>query len=741
MVDFRFIHSHGIMENTLNLPGQAQSSTLSRIHEASAKFQRYKILLRRRWWFLLLTASIGVCVQALRITGRPQEFRSLAKLVAGGQMVANDNYTWREQQADFYGTIIETVESAEMKRRALERVRALHPDLKDSDVEIRVAQTKGSAIFNILATGSEPRYTKIFLDALLDEFIAFRQNIREQAQGKVLQQFLQEVVSKQKVMEERNDKLTKFSAANNVITINNSNNTAAQFLNNLQSQRESQRTMLAELKLALANVDAAMQSRERLLSSGTAATSGAVPVPSETAPPSGVKSESAPGGMGMTMAEQDYLRTKSKITELRTKLDSLQLQFKQQHPMVQDVSEELATQRALLNSYSQQIQEEMRAQMSDVERRVQVLDAQIIEKEKEALDLGAKLAQYKQLEEEGKAAKLSWEKMFEKVEQFTITANTSADYVGIQEPATVAAENVEDWVMPIVVGLVAGIGAGIIILLLFDRLDDRMNSFSEFQSLFPGEAVLGQVPEQRNRGDVALLSPNDDRHLYAEAFRNVRSSILFKNWQGKPPKTILITSAVPNEGKTTVTSNLAVTMALAGARVLLADCDLRRGGVSELFKLPATPGLSEALRGKLHWRDAVQETSTRNLDLLARGEVFDQTSEMLLSKTAEEMLKEMSEEYDYVIFDSAPVLVADDTASFAPKLDAVLFVVRMSSTMARLSGKALDLLYERQVNIGGVILNRSSSNLKEYTYYNYASYYYAPVKGAAASPEPAAVKS
>lgn len=730
------------MENTLNLPGQAQSSTLSRIHEASAKFQRYKILLRRRWWFLLLTASIGVCVQALRITGRPQEFRSLAKLVAGGQMVANDNYTWREQQADFYGTIIETVESAEMKRRALERVRALNPDLKDSDVEIRVAQTKGSAIFNILATGSEPRYTRIFLDALLDEFIAFRQNIREQAQGKVLQQFLQEVVNKQKVMEERNDKLTKFSAANNVITINNSNNTAAQFLNNLQSQRETQRTIMAELTLALANVDAAMQSRERLLSSGAgAAPVGAGQAPAETAPPGGVKSESSPGGMGMTMAEQDYLRTKSKITELRTKLDSLLLQFKAQHPMVQDVTEELNTQKALLTSYSQQIQDEMRAQLSDVGRRVQVLDAQIVEKEKEALELGAKLAQYKQLEEDSKAAKLAWEKMFEKVEQFTITANTTADYVAIQERATAAAENVEDWVMPIVVGLVAGIGAGIIILLLFDRLDDRMNSFSEFQALFPGESVLGQVPEQRNRGDVALLRPNDDRHLYAEAFRNVRSSILFKNWQGKPPKTILITSAVPNEGKTTVTSNLAVTMALAGARVLLADCDLRRGGVSELFKLPATPGLSEALRGKLHWRDAVQETSTRNLDLLARGEVFDQTSEMLLSKTAEEMLKEMGEEYDYVIFDSAPVLVADDTASFAPKLDAVLFVVRMSSTMARLSGKALDLLYERQVNIGGVILNRSSSNLKEYTYYNYASYYYAPVKGAAASAEPAAAKS
>lgn len=732
------------MEQNLTLPGPAQSSTLSRIHEASAKFQRYKILLRRRWWFLLLTASIGVCVQALRITGRPQEFRSLAKLVAGGQLAFNDNVTWREQQADFYGTIIETIESAEMKRRALERVRALNPDVKDSDVEIRVAQTKGSAIFNILATGSEPKYTKIFLDALLDEFIAFRQSIREQAQGKVIQQFLQEVVTKQKVMDDSLERLTKFKAANNILTITNGNNLKAQFLANLESQRQAQSTTLEDLRLAIANVNAAMEARERMLSGTGAAPAPAGAKGAENAQPAGsVKTaETSPGRNGMTMAEQDYLRTKSRITELKTKLDSLLIQFKQQHPMVQDVTEELAAQKALLASYAEQIQQEMNTQMADIQRRVQVLDAQIVEKQKEALDLGAKIAEHEKLEKDAESAKMTYNKLFEKVESIQSGFSSQSDFVAIQERAIPAYENVEDWVMPIVVGLIAGMGVGIVILLLFDRLDDRMNSYSEFQTLFPGEAVLGQVPEQRNRGDVALLRPNDDRHLYAEAFRNVRSSILFKNWQGKPPKTILITSAVPNEGKTTVTSNLAVTMALAGARVLLADCDLRRGGVSELFKLPSTPGLSEALRGKLHWRDAVQETSTRNLDLLARGDVFDQTSEMLLSKTAEEMLREMSEEYDYVIFDSAPVLVADDTASFAPKLDSVLFVVRMSSTMARLSGKALDLLYERQVNIGGVILNRSSSNLKEYTYYNYASYYYAPTKSNSQPPaETAAAKS
>ena len=241
------------MEQSLSLPnaGQVQSSTLNRIHEASAKFQRYKILLRRRWWFLLLTASIGVCVQALTITGKPQVFRSLAKLVAGGRMIGTEAIRWEEQLQDFYGTIIETIESAEMIRKARERVHSLHPDLKDSEVEIVVRQTKGSAIFNILATGSEPKYTQIFLNALLDEFIAFRQIIREQAQGKVLSTFLQEVVNKQKAMEEKNDVYSKFCAANNLVTITNGNNEAASFLTSLKAQRETLRTSLAEIEAAI----------------------------------------------------------------------------------------------------------------------------------------------------------------------------------------------------------------------------------------------------------------------------------------------------------------------------------------------------------------------------------------------------------------------------------------------------------------------------------------------------------
>lgn len=716
------------MEQTLTLPGQ--SSTLSRIHETSAKFQRYKILLRRRWWFLLLTASIGVCVQTLRITGKPQEYISLAKLVAGGRIVANSSTpAYMEQLQDFYGTIIETLESSEMRRRALDRVRALHPDMKETDVEVRVSQNKGSAIFNVAAVGAEPKYTRIFLDALLDEFIAFRQQIREQHRGKALTALTEDVVKREKAVQERATKLTDFRKSNNVVTLTNGNNDAASFLSRLKDSRERYLTQLTDIELALQDVDTAMQQRER---SGqtTALTAGTLPGKPQTSAeaPSPVMDGGAMRDVnaGMTRAEVDYLDTKRTIAMLNAEKTELLKTLKSEHPAVLEVDQKIEKARSLLSYYQEQILSELRGQKDDIQRRIKALDSQIAVKQQEAIDLGAKLATHEQLQKDYEDSKKAYDEMFDLVRKFQVSEDMTSDYVAIMERASGAIEDIQDWAIPIVVGLAVGLGAGIVILLLFDRLDDRMNSFSEFQALFPNEAILGQIPEQRQRGDVTLLRPNDDRHLYAEAFRNVRSSILFKNWHGKTPKTILITSAVPNEGKTTTVCNLAVTMALSGNRVLLADCDLRRGGVNELFKLPVGPGLSEVLRGKTHWRDAVQETNTRNLDLLARGDVLDQTSEMLLSKTADEMLKEMADEYDYVIFDSAPVLVADDTASFAPKLDTVLFVVRLSSTMARLTAKALDLLYDRQVNVGGVILNRSSSNLKEYTYYNYASYYYAP---------------
>lgn len=119
---------------------------------------------------ILIGAVVAVYFQAQIITGRAREYISLAKVVASAPGTGFPASTVE----DFYGTIIETLESAEMRRRALDRVRVLHPELKERDVRVTVRQLKGSSIFNITARGDEPKYTRTHLNALLDEFMAFR---------------------------------------------------------------------------------------------------------------------------------------------------------------------------------------------------------------------------------------------------------------------------------------------------------------------------------------------------------------------------------------------------------------------------------------------------------------------------------------------------------------------------------------------------------------------------------------
>lgn len=696
------------------------TSTLNRFHETSAKFQRYKILLRRRWWFLLLTAAIAICVQALRITGKATEYIALGKLVVGIQInpSGKDAVVQNMMPQDFYGTQIEIIESGELRRRALERVRGEHPELTEKEVEIRVTQTKGSSILNVAGVGEEPKFTRIFLDSLLVEFIAFRRDMINKSVDTAMNKVIEEVLSREKAVKEKFEALNNYLKNNDLVIFEGDRSQAAAYLKLLQSNLYAYQTEFKMMeKMGLEDY---LRSKER----GNTATPDVPtsPLVKGSGTPDVIRLEDPSGGLAR--AEIDYLKAMSDLRLFQSERLQMLRTYKDAHELVRELDEKITRQLSLIEIFKQQSKEESQRRRDNLQLKIAALEDNVKEWEAKAREANDKIVMNLSLRSEYERTNADYQDWKKTLERLNSTNTTNQDMVAIMERPNVAVEDEPELVLPLVVALFIGLAAGMVILLLFDRLDDRMNSFSEFQALFPNEPILGQVPDQSVRGDVTLLRPNDDRHLYAEAFRNLRSSILFKNWKGeKPPKLILVTSAVPNEGKTTTVANLSVTLALGGSRVLLVDADLRRGGINELFKAPATPGFAEVLTSKTHWRDAIQQTSTKGLHILPRGEALDQTSELFLAPLADELLKEMSEEYDYVVFDSAPVLVADDTASFAPKVDTVIFVVRMSSTMARLSAKALDLLYNRQVNVAGVILNRSSTNLKEYTYYNYASYY------------------
>ena len=274
--------------------------------------------------------------------------------------------------------------------------------------------------------------------------------------------------------------------------------------------------------------------------------------------------------------------------------------------------------------------------------------------------------------------------------------------------------------MAAIIGLVVGCGFS----LMLHQLDDRPGSWTELEERL-GEPVLGQIPLLKARDKtkgVPLLQIDDDRHMLTESYSNLRSALLFKDSPASGSRSIVVTSAVPGDGKSMVCANLAISLAHVGARVLLVDADLRRGQMHERFSVPDQPGLAEVLAEQCAWSEAVVHTSIPNLDLLPCGKLPRRPASLLISRT-KKVLEQMDGHYDYYLFDSAPVMAADDVSSLAPQVDGILMVIRAGSTEGRIAQSALDLLYLRKVNVVGLVFNAVSPKAREYAYYHYKDYF------------------
>ena len=413
------------MEPNLALPGQ--SSPLARIHETSAKFQRYRILLRRRWWFLLLTASIGVCVQALRITGKPQNYISLAKLVAGGHMVVGGSTVgYQEYLSDFYGTIIETLESSEMRRHAVEGVHALYPDLKEADVDVRVNQNKGSAIFNVAAVGSDREYVKTFLNALLDEFKAFREMNHEQQRNKAVQALAEDLAKSEKEMRDNAGKLADFKKNTNIVVI--SQNQAADMLRQYANERERLRVQASEAELALKDVGRVVMAKKAFVARQRSNGGG--------------DDEAA---QGLTKAEMDYLNTRSELAVWQVDLETLRETNKSDSLPVQEAEQHQARLEKLLKVYVQQITEIIQTQKDDTERRLSMVELKEKDLSQTSLEIGSKLAEHARLQKACETSDATHKEVLDLMHKFQVNEEMTGDYVSIMERASTAVEDVRPW--------------------------------------------------------------------------------------------------------------------------------------------------------------------------------------------------------------------------------------------------------------------------------------------------------
>lgn len=279
----------------------------------------------------------------------------------------------------------------------------------------------------------------------------------------------------------------------------------------------------------------------------------------------------------------------------------------------------------------------------------------------------------------------------------------------------------------ILISILGGLALALGISFLIEYLDHTVSTFEEVESVVQlrGLGIIPQVSSAEQERPVLLDDDNGDRNL-VENFRVIRTNLLSVGALSKEPQVIMVTSSMPKEGKTVVSSNLSLSFAQTGARTLILDTDLRRGRLHRLFGLRKSPGLSAVLTGAISLDDALRPTGKEGLTILTAGQHLESGTELLSAPKFAEVMAELRRRFDRIIIDTPPVLGLSETSIVQEHVDGVLFVVWGGRTPMKNITVAIETLQSNGANFYGFILNRLdlTATTNYYHYYYYSNDYY-----------------
>lgn len=281
----------------------------------------------------------------------------------------------------------------------------------------------------------------------------------------------------------------------------------------------------------------------------------------------------------------------------------------------------------------------------------------------------------------------------------------------------VVPDKTRNFAIGLLLGVVLGIGAA------FARhiLDNTVKDQKTLEQI-SGAGVVGNIPLAKERRKQAAIAFDTDNSSSAEAFRKLRTNLQFLSVDD-PPCVVLVTSSVPNEGKSVTALNIAAALAEAEHHVVLVDGDMRRPMLDKLFGLIGTVGFSTVLSGQIRLPDALQKTAVPNLTVLTSGAIPPNPSELLGSLAAKRVLDELRQHFDYVIIDSSPLLAVTDAAILAAGADGVLIMARYGKTKREQLAYAVKSLGAVGAKVLGTVFTMTPSRRNASYNYSYAGYY------------------
>jgi capsular exopolysaccharide synthesis family protein len=324
--------------------------------------------------------------------------------------------------------------------------------------------------------------------------------------------------------------------------------------------------------------------------------------------------------------------------------------------------------------------------------------------------------------------------------EFDVSGSEVPNNITISTPARRAEIVGPPRVRNVLLGLLLSLAAGIGLAFLLDYLDDTLKSIEDVDRHIhlPTLALIPAPRAERRFARGSLAAPGigeaaptalalieEKRSPVAEAYRHLRTSLLLSS-AGQPPKTILVTSSQPSEGKTTTAVNTAVMLAQTGAEVLLLDCDLRRPRVHAHFGLANTRGVTNYLSGDANIASLMQEyKELPNLKVITSGAVPPNSAELLGSEEMRRLLIHLSDQFTHIIIDSPPAISFTDASILSTMVDGVMLVVHGGRSSRAVVRRAKQQLLDVGAHIYGIVLNNVKLESSDYYYYSgyYSSYY------------------
>lgn len=365
--------------------------------------------------------------------------------------------------------------------------------------------------------------------------------------------------------------------------------------------------------------------------------------------------------------------------------------------------------------------EQLQANMDEIEGRIQALaEAGDDADQGELVRLQDQLVQYRN----------SYSALLSSYSAIGLAEANSSATVTVISPAMMPTTPIRpriltNTLLAAVLGALAGAG----LAFLLEYMDDTVKSPEDLQATGLGAiGVVQRVGGDGKKTESPIFAISQPKSLASEAYRTLRTNLQFSSLD-TPLRSLVVTSAVATEGKTTTAANLAVVMAQAGNRIVLVDGDLRRPSAHKLFNLPNKTGLTTALvEDPQALNGYLQETGIENLRVLTAGPIPPNPQELLGSQRMEELLHRLEEEADIVVLDTPPTLVVSDANVLAARASGVLMVVNTGSTRRAAVRQAVEGLRKVGANLLGCVLNMVSPRGGRSSYY-YSSYYYSHYYG------------